>query len=102
MSGELRITDAAARQIAKAHDNAALAVRHTAGSLPPVGVDGGPAAAILTQIIGKVVGDCGDLATANQGAAAIMRQVAADYLTSEDEVSAAFQQIGTGLDGDGS
>jgi hypothetical protein len=62
-------------------------------------VDGGSAAALLTQIIGKVVGDCGDLATANQGAAAIMRQVGADYLDSEDEVSTAFRQIGAQLDG---
>lgn len=102
MSGELRITDAAAEQIATAHDDAALAVERTAGSLPPLGADGGPAASLLTQIIGKVVGDCADLATVNRGAAAIMRQVRADYLTSDDEVSTALLEIGTRLDGSGS
>lgn len=101
MSGAFEITNGAAQQIATAHDHAAEDITNTSGGLPAVGVDGGEAAAILTQIIGKVVGDCADLAAAHQGAAAIMRQVAADYHASEDEVAGAFDRIGARL-GDGS
>lgn len=70
---DIRITDQVADQIARSHEQAAASLEDAGRSLPPASTDGGEAAAILTRIIGKIVGDCADLATANRATANVMR-----------------------------
>lgn len=81
---DIRISDAAAQSIARDHDEAANAINNTAKSLPPGNIDAGAGSAYLMQLLSKITGDCSQLANANSGTAAIMRQVVADYYKTDE------------------
>ncbi len=95
---DIRIDPADARKIAQHHTEAGDGIEGTAKSLPPAGVDGGVASGLLGSIIGKVTGDCDDLAVANDAAAAVLNQVAENYLKTEEGVRAQFNKLVTELE----